>query len=431
MKLFKLFLGIFSVTFVFSGASAMESKAKESKAPITIPQLPKAILNIILSMVIRETGNNITEAELFQATNNLRLVNKEFNSLIQDYINKQKELKPEVYANLTPAQAYKQFQLDLIDKKIDEFVMRRGSVKNNELIDFAVDNLKAFNWLIEDYTNIKGEDINKDVIARNHANLLERKYKEIENKIIDIFKNSSKEDFKNIDAVLYFIENHKEYRDDKFKELKNLIENYVGLSKIFDKKSSDPIKKLKDLLKFLLLENNWDSTIRWEAYDWLKNSEEGQQLFKNYINALLNNADVERLEKLLDDNRLNIKPDEEKLSAYPGTPKDKNIFQVLILRLAGKLSIDSKNLDLNKFYKTIKLLLSKYNAQANLAQKEIERLKRELKNQESKMSYKAQYTGYYVPENVKALREIVKLLEDAVVKKPAKYGKLEENWEVI
>ena len=99
MKLFKLFLGVFAVMCAFSGLSAMESKAKESKGYRTADEMTKDELRVILKLVLDQLkSSKVTESELFHTTNKLRLVNKKFNSLIQKYNKEQKEVKPQIYA---------------------------------------------------------------------------------------------------------------------------------------------------------------------------------------------------------------------------------------------------------------------------------------------------------------------------------------------
>lgn len=153
MKLFRSFLTIFSVMFAFSGASAMEGKTQHS--PDYISQLPKDMLNVILNLVIESNKDSTqSESKLFESINNLRLVNKQFNSLIQEYIKKQKDAAPEKYKNLNPIQAYKQFQLDLIENLIMENVKTSkytSNKKNPTLEDIAKQAriLKAFRWMKE------------------------------------------------------------------------------------------------------------------------------------------------------------------------------------------------------------------------------------------------------------------------------------------
>ena len=65
---------------------------------------------------------------------------------------------------------------------------------------------------------------------------------------------------------------------------------------------------------------------------------------------------------------------------------------------------------MKKIHQIIKLLLYK-GADTNLLADLITSINKNLKELESKMSYKAQYAGYGIPENVTILREIAKTLE--------------------
>ena len=389
MKLFKLFLGIFSVAFAFSGANAMEGKAKVE--PHAADQIKKDELRVILKLVLDTIkSSKVTEAELFQATNNLRLINKKFNSLIQEYINKQKELKPKVYANLTPAQAYKQFQLDLIDEKINEFITTRSTL-DNDVFPYIINDLRAFKY-IKNRFNSKQLDLLKKLI---------------DEEIDDFVRNKLKKSQEPYEILI------DEYPKIPDSELKKEIEKYLEIYKALQPKLDDSKIKMilrKTIAKKLFVEytrpeERAKKALQLKAYHWLKGADdeinkikEGPYQLSQHMEKLITNLELEEITALLNDKQLGLDPN---------LFLDENNKQILNKKITESLN----NLDnLKKIHQIIKLLLYK-GADTNLLADLITSINKNLKELESKMSYKAQYAGYGIPENVTILREIAKTLE--------------------
>ena len=318
MKVLKIFLSLIVTAIVGCSLFAMEvpqkpaeiQKRKEGQ-PITTDEL-RTILNLVMATI---KSSKITEADLFDATNKLRLVNKKFNSLIQEYIDAKKKLKPKKYANLTKAQEYKQFQLDLIEEKINEFVRSRGTVHGNELMSYVINDLEAFKWLenqmqgkyiLKDRNLTKVEDIKYGHIEDfkyDYAvkNIFDQKIQELSN-----LKWENLDDFNNI---IQAIENYKTLNTTLAKKIKSLSSLY----KLFMTLSEDDFKRIMTEKIFNVnppyssgLKPTIEKFFKLDLYDWLNNDPAGKKLVLNYLIYILDNANLEELKNILTNEKLTL-----------------------------------------------------------------------------------------------------------------------------
>lgn len=462
MKVLKIFLSlIISASFVGNLFAMEQNKSAEVKRRREGQPISEDELRVILDLVLKTIkSNKVTETELFNATNNLRLINKQFNSLIQEYIDADNKQNREKYKNLTKAQEYKQFQLDLIEELIKSKIQDPKLKDKLETLSAVARDLKAVRWMKESplLKDARATFANKkygDTFRENReAEIIYSTLIKINEDIKKEFKRVSsipaaKEWFssrKKLDELLNKLKdaNSKIENDQNLKNLKLLfIEYKILLSFMLNYAENNniiPIDYSLDALEedlkeeYLINESNEEQMLNFKVskdlnYDW-KRTERIQELLYDYIlSAAIGNYDLKTLENILNKYKFNLNQDINDKKAFNSNYKiiatigRSALYFPLIIAL---MAIDSYERDqklnlsqLNRVESIIKLLL-KYGADPKSYGKDsfhlgltpIKLAKEILKNEERKMSYIAQYIGYKVPAEILKLREIVKLLEN-------------------